>query len=205
MDFLPIFLNVKGKRCLVVGGGAVAQRKAAVLIEAGAQVRVVAPELAEGFANLPHVEYVAARFAASHLDDMTLVIAATDDPAVNRQVSELAQARNIPVNVVDAPELCSFIMPAILDRSPLMVAVSSGGASPVLARMLRGKLESMIPQGYSRLAAVRRTLPRTGQNAHHRSGAAPDRLGERAGRHCCRAGVGGRRGGRGKTVAADAG
>mgnify|MGYP002475800815 FL=1 len=82
-----------------------------------------------------------------------MVIAATNDREVNRQVSELAQSRNIPVNVVDDPELCSFIMPAILDRSPLMVAFSSGGGSPVLTRMMRGKLETVIPQNYSRLAA----------------------------------------------------
>lgn len=152
MDFLPVFHNIKGKLCLVVGGGEVAHRKAAVLTDAGAKVRVVAPELAESFAELPHIEHIAARFAPQHLEGATLVIAATNDAGVNRQVSELAQARNIPVNVVDAPELCSFIMPAILDRSPMMVAFSSGGASPVLTRMLRGKLETMIPANYSRLA-----------------------------------------------------
>jgi uroporphyrin-III C-methyltransferase/precorrin-2 dehydrogenase/sirohydrochlorin ferrochelatase len=153
MDFLPVFHNVRGKLCLVVGGGEVAHRKAAVLIDAGAKVRVVAPELAESFSDLPAIEHVKARFEAKHLEGATLIIAATDDAAVNKQVSELAQARNIPVNVVDAPELCSFIMPAILDRSPMMVAFSSGGASPVLTRMLRGKLETMIPANYSRLAA----------------------------------------------------
>jgi uroporphyrin-III C-methyltransferase/precorrin-2 dehydrogenase/sirohydrochlorin ferrochelatase len=87
------------------------------------------------------------------MEGVMLVIAATNDRSVNRQVSELAQARNIPVNVVDDPELCSIIMPAILDRSPLMIAFSSGGASPVLTRLMRGKLESIIPQNYSRLAA----------------------------------------------------
>jgi uroporphyrin-III C-methyltransferase/precorrin-2 dehydrogenase/sirohydrochlorin ferrochelatase len=153
MDFLPIFLNIKKQPCLVVGGGEVALRKASVLLDAGAKVKVVAPELAEGFSELPGIEYIAARFAPQHLENATLAIAATNDPAVNKQVSELAQARNIPVNVVDAPELCSFIMPAILDRSPMMVAFSSGGASPVLTRMLRSKLETMIPANYSRLAA----------------------------------------------------
>jgi len=152
MDYLPIFLNIKHQRCLVVGGGEVALRKASVLLDAGAKVKVVAPELAEGFAGLPGIEYTAARFEPQHLDGAMLAIAATGDAGVNRQVSELAKARSIPVNVVDAPELCSFIMPAILDRSPLMVAFSSGGASPVLTRMLRGKLETMIPQNYSRLA-----------------------------------------------------
>lgn len=152
MDFLPVFQNVRGKLCLVVGGGEVALRKAAVLVDAGARIKVVSPTLAKGFSELHGTEYVAAPFAPSHLDDVALVIAATNDASVNRYVSEAAQARNIPVNVVDAPELCTFIMPAIVDRSPLMVAFSSGGASPVLTRMLRGKLETMIPQNYSRLA-----------------------------------------------------
>ncbi len=153
MDFLPVFHNVKGKLCLVVGGGAVARRKAEVLLGAGAQVRVVAPEIAPELAGQKNVASIFARFDVRHLDGVMLVIAATNDHEVNRQVSGLAQARNIPVNVVDAPELCSFIMPAILDRSPLMVAFSSGGASPVLTRMMRGKLEALIPQNYSRLAA----------------------------------------------------
>ncbi len=153
MDYLPIFADIRGRICLVVGGGEVAKRKAGVLLDAGAKVRVVAPQIDPALAKLPHIESIVARFAAQHLDGAALVIAATDDRSVNRQVSELARARNIPVNVVDDPELCSFIMPAILDRSPLMVAFSSGGASPVLTRMMRGKLETMIPQNYSRLAA----------------------------------------------------
>jgi uroporphyrin-III C-methyltransferase/precorrin-2 dehydrogenase/sirohydrochlorin ferrochelatase len=153
VDFLPIFANVRNKRCLVVGGGSVGSRKAGVLLDAGAKVRVVAPEIEPELAKQKGVEAVLARFDAKHLDGVTLVIAATNDRSVNKQVSELAQARNIPVNVVDDPELCSFIMPAILDRSPLMVAFSSGGASPVLTRMMRGKLEAVIPQNYSRLAA----------------------------------------------------
>jgi len=153
MDFLPIFLNVKGKLCLVVGGGEVAARKAGVLLDAGARVRVVAPQIKNALSEQQGVESIVARFDALHLDGIALVIAATDDRSVNQQVSEQAHARNIPVNVVDDPELCSFIMPAILDRSPLMVAFSSGGASPVLTRMMRGMLESMIPQNYSRLAA----------------------------------------------------
>jgi uroporphyrin-III C-methyltransferase/precorrin-2 dehydrogenase/sirohydrochlorin ferrochelatase len=153
MNYLPIFADVRNKLCLVVGGGEVAKRKAGVLLEAGAKVRVVAPQIEPVLANQQRIEAINARFESKHMDGVTLVIAATDDRSVNQQVSELARARNIPVNVVDDPELCSFIMPAILDRSPLMVAFSSGGASPVLTRMMRGKLETMIPQNYSRLAA----------------------------------------------------
>ncbi len=153
MDYLPIFVKVKSKLCLVVGGGEVATRKAGVLLEAGAMVRVVAPEITPALHKQAGIEVIVARFAESHLDGVTLVIAATNDRSVNQHISELTRTKNIPVNVVDDPELCSFIMPAILDRSPLMVAFSSGGASPVLTRMLRGKLETMIPQNFSRLAA----------------------------------------------------
>jgi len=152
MDYLPIFADVRNKLCLVVGGGEVGKRKAGVLLEAGARVRVVAPQIDLELTKSKGVEALAERFDQRHLDGVSLIIAATDDRNVNRQVSELARSRNIPVNVVDDPELCSFIMPAILDRSPLMVAFSSGGASPVLTRMMRGKLETMIPQNYSRLA-----------------------------------------------------
>lgn len=151
MDFLPIFLNIKQKACLVVGGGEVAQRKAGVLVEAGAQVTIVAPEIAPELLQSDKLRCVLAPFDPTHLDGMNLVIAATNNAAVNQQISELCRSRNMPVNVVDCPDLCSFIMPSILDRSPLMVAFSSGGASPVLTRMLRGKLEAMIPQSYSRL------------------------------------------------------
>ncbi|MBI5918442.1 MAG: uroporphyrinogen-III C-methyltransferase [Nitrosomonadales bacterium] len=153
MDYLPIFLKLKGQTCLVVGGGNVGARKAAVLRDAGAEVRVVAPEIVAELRDEPGIECIQARFQHAHLDGVSLVIAATDDREVNRQVSELARKSELPVNVVDDPELCSFIMPAILDRSPLMVAFSSGGASPVLTRMMRGKLETVIPQNYSRLAA----------------------------------------------------
>lgn len=151
MDYLPIFMKLDGQLCLVVGAGEVAVRKASVLLDAGAKVKVVAPEFDPAFATMADVECVTESFQASHLDSALLVIAATNDSAVNRAVSELARLRNIPVNVVDCPELCSFIVPSILDRSPLVVAFSTGGASPVLARMLRGKLETMIPHGYGRL------------------------------------------------------
>jgi uroporphyrin-III C-methyltransferase/precorrin-2 dehydrogenase/sirohydrochlorin ferrochelatase len=152
MDYLPIFLNAKGRKCLVVGGGEVSYRKTSMLLQAGALVTIVSPELLPAFADLAGVIHIAERFKPSHLDDHILVVAATDEQATNETVSREAQLRNIPVNVVDNPPLCTFIMPAILDRSPIVVAFSSGGASPVLIRMLRGKLETLIPHAYSRLA-----------------------------------------------------
>lgn len=161
MDFLPIFLSLKGARCLVVGGGAVAARKAGLLAGCGAKVAVVAPELGETLAAeaaAGRIEHIPARFEPAHLDAATVVIAATDDHAVNAAVSQAARARNIPVNVVDAPELCSFIFPSIVDRSPMIVAVSTGGASPVLARLVRAKLETMLPAAYGRLAQLANEL-----------------------------------------------
>ncbi len=157
MDFLPIFMNIRGQRCLVVGGGEIAARKAALLQEAGAEIAVVSPELSSSLARQVEQGSITHRegsFEASDLDAVTLVIAATDDEAVNRQVSELAKARQLPVNVVDNPELCSFIVPSIIDRSPVQIAVSTGGASPVLARLLRTRLESVIPSTYGRLASM---------------------------------------------------
>lgn len=157
MDFLPIFMNLKGRSCLVVGGGEVASRKASLLLDAGADLTVVAPELAntlQAWANSGRVKHREAGFEASDLEDVVLVIAATDDEAVNRQVSELAQARALPVNVVDNPSLCTFVMPSIIDRSPVQIAVSTGGVSPVLARLLRARLESLIPSAYGRLASM---------------------------------------------------
>ncbi len=157
MDFLPIFMNIRARRCLVVGGGEVAERKAGLLAEAGARVYLVAPELTGSLREQVEegrIEYREGRFEASDLTGCALVIAATDDEQVNRAVSELAQAQQLPVNVVDNPELCSFIMPSIIDRSPVQIAVSTGGASPVLARLLRARLESAIPAAYGKLAAL---------------------------------------------------
>lgn len=159
MDYLPIFLRLAGQRCVVIGGGEVAARKVGLLLEAGAAVTVVAPALCEALEKLVcdgRVAHQAQPFRAAQLDEVALAIAATDDRTVNAEVSRVARARRIPVNVVDDPELCSFILPAIVDRSPVVVAVSSGGASPVLSRLLRARLETLIPSGYGDLARLAR-------------------------------------------------
>jgi len=157
MDFLPIFLNIRGRRCAVIGGGEVAARKVSLLLEAGGAVTVYSPKLCAALAELRdagRLQHVAERFSEGMLDGCAIAIAATDDDAVNRQVSEAAIQRNVPVNVVDQPELCSFIVPSIVDRSPVVVAVSTGGASPVLARLIRARLETLIPTAYGRLAQL---------------------------------------------------
>jgi uroporphyrin-III C-methyltransferase / precorrin-2 dehydrogenase / sirohydrochlorin ferrochelatase len=157
MEFLPIFLDIKGHRCLVVGGGEVAARKTALLLRAGADVTACAPTLVPTLAEMAadgRIHHLAQNFSDDLLEGCVLAIAATDDADVNRRVSELAKARRIPVNVVDHPELCSFIVPSIIDRSPVVAAVSTGGASPVLARLIRTRLESLIPASYGRLAVL---------------------------------------------------
>ena len=153
MKYLPIFLNLKNKKCLVVGGGEVATRKATVLLQAGATIRFVTPIINPSLTVPLGCELMVDNFQPGHFEGISLAIAATNDRNINEQISLEAQLRNIPVNVVDNPELCTFIMPSILDRSPLLVAFSTSGASPVLARLLRIKLETLIPQAYGRLAS----------------------------------------------------
>lgn len=155
MDFFPIFLNLRDQLCLVVGGGNTATRKIDLLLQANAKVIVVAPELTANitqWVSEQQVTHYARPFVADDVQHCHLVIAATNDRALNQQVSELAKMHRIPVNVVDQPELCSFIMPSIIDRSPVQIAISTGGASPVLARLLRARLESMVPAAYGQLA-----------------------------------------------------
>ena len=157
MDYLPLFFDLRGKPVLLVGGGAIALRKARLLIKAQALVTVVAPEVSGELESMVieaggsvHREL----YREAYLDQVVLVISATDQPDINRQVAEGCQRRHLPVNVVDSPELCSVIMPAIVDRSPLMIGISSGGQAPVLSRMVRAQIESAIPAAYSRVAPV---------------------------------------------------
>ncbi|MBF0471784.1 MAG: uroporphyrinogen-III C-methyltransferase [Gammaproteobacteria bacterium] len=157
MDQLPIFLNIRDKGCLVVGGGEVAARKVALLLEAGARVSVVSPRLAGSlreWAEEGKVTHIEDLFKPQQLQGMKLAIAATNDHEVNREVFDAAERASILVNVVDNLELCGFVMPAIIDRSPVQIAVSTGGASPVLARLIRAKLEAAIPASYGRLAGL---------------------------------------------------
>lgn len=157
MDYLPIFLDVKGQPCLVVGAGEVAVRKCAMLRSAGALVTVVAPNPCAEIVELCDrgaIRYNRKAFSATDLEDHRLVIAATNDRELNRVIHKHAKERGTLINVVDQPTLCNFVMPSIVDRSPLVVAVSSGGAAPVLARLVRARLETLIPASFGRLAAL---------------------------------------------------
>jgi uroporphyrin-III C-methyltransferase/precorrin-2 dehydrogenase/sirohydrochlorin ferrochelatase len=174
MDWYPVFLDLHDSSALVVGGGAVALRKTRQLLDAGCRVEVVAPEVDPGFAKListAAIDYRAERFAPSMLAGRRLAIAATNDRELNRQVAQSAKRIDVLVNVVDDPSLCSFIMPAVVDRSPIVIAIGTGGSAPVLARQVKATLEATLPQGLGELAAfmgewrerVHRELTEAGQ------------------------------------------
>lgn len=157
MDYLPLFAAVKDRPVLVIGGGEIAARKIAFLRRAGAHVQVVAQRLEpqlQQLADAQSLHWLATEFDESQLDAVFLVIAATNDSALNRRVFDAANARHRLVNVVDDQPLCSFIFPSIVDRSPLLVAISSGGNAPVLARLLREKIEALLPGNLGRMAEV---------------------------------------------------
>jgi uroporphyrin-III C-methyltransferase/precorrin-2 dehydrogenase/sirohydrochlorin ferrochelatase len=169
LDALPIFLRLEGKHCLVVGGDAVAARKAELLQRSGARVTVAAPDLVPALAREVAAGRIghATRFDLALIEGASLVLVAQADERLARHVSNAAQAANVPVNVVDRPELSSFISGAVVERAPIMVAISTAGTSPVLAREIRLAIERLLPPGLGRLArfaerfraAVRAAVP----------------------------------------------
>ena len=154
MQNYPIFVDLRDQPCLMVGGGDVAARKIRLQLLAGAKMTVISPDLSTIIQSemLGQIDYIQREFRDEDIQSYRLITAATNDPEVNQRVSELAQASNIPVNVVDQPHLCSFITPSIVDRGVVTVAVSTGGGAPVIARNLRGKIEAIIPENYKHLA-----------------------------------------------------
>ena len=157
MEHLPIFINIKQKPTLIVGGGDIALRKINLLLKAQAKVDCLSPLFCEDINNLfkdGQITLIKKSFEHTDIKDYSVIIAATDDSSVNSSISSIAHDKRIPVNVVDSPDLSSFIMPSIVDRSPVIIAVSSAGKAPVLARIIRAKLETVIPSAYGILAEI---------------------------------------------------
>lgn len=157
MKLYPLFADLAGRRVLVVGGGAVAERKAAALLEAGAAVTVGALSATgtlQAWADAGRLELRLGGFQQAWLDECWLVVAATGEPLLNRRIATLAERRRLFVNVVDDAQLCSFHVPAVIDRDPVTIAISSGGTAPVLARLLREGLESLLDPALGPLAAL---------------------------------------------------
>jgi len=147
----PVYLNLDGKKCLVVGGGKVAERKVRTLLECDARVYVVSPELTEWLeqaANDGRITAVRRNYTSTDLENAFLVIGATDDQQLNSRVAEECRERNLMVNIVDNPALCNFIVPAVLRQGPLSISISTEGKSPMLARRIREDLESSFGPEY---------------------------------------------------------
>ncbi len=160
MNYLPLFLDIKNKSCLVVGGGLVASRKISLLIRAQARITVIAPDVTSEIRNQTNtaaVTWLQKDFTSEDLENLEnfqLVLVATNNHKINAEIAEHCKIRKILVNTADDVQNCNFILPSIIDRSPVQIAVSTGGASPVLARMLRAKLENCIPAAYGQLAKL---------------------------------------------------
>ena len=155
MRYLPVNLDLKGRRCVVVGGGEVAARKVAMLRKVGARIEVISPDLVPALAALVGegaLEWTPREFVDPDLDGAAVAIAATDNADVNARVASACAQRGLFVNVVDSPALCTFTMPAIIDRAPLVVSVASEGAAPMLATAVRKRIETLLPRHYANLA-----------------------------------------------------
>jgi precorrin-2 dehydrogenase len=155
--FYPAFINLENRPVLVVGGGAVAARKVETLLETGALVTVVSPEITQQlqeYARLKRITFRQRSFRPSDIDGVSLVISATDDPATQAEVASIATLKNILVNTVDKPDLCSFIVPAILRRGDITIAISTSGKSPSLAAELRTRVERVLTDEVARTATV---------------------------------------------------
>lgn len=163
MRYLPIFLDVAGRECVVVGGGEVAARKVESLLEAGAAVTVVGPRLSsklEALAASGIVRHVGRAYQRGDLRGCALVYAATDDPKLHRELAAEARALGIPINVADVPELCTFIAPAVVKRGALQIAISTSGASPAFASRIRRTLEQQFGTEYAITLEVLRAARR---------------------------------------------
>jgi len=157
MRYYPIYLDLKGRKALVVGGGAIAEGKALQLVAAGARVTVVSPELTEALrasVERGEIVYRSGSFIEEDLYGAVLVISATDDRKVNEEVSNAAAARGLLCNVVDQPDLCNFITPALVTRGDLQISVSTGGGSPTLAQRVKREVAALIGEEYGALLEI---------------------------------------------------
>ena len=157
MKYYPVFWNIAGKKCVVVGGGDVAARKVTRLLDCNAKVCVVSPGLVPELEELKRnrlIDHVNDAYESKYLNGAVLVIGATDDEKINDAISKDAKAKNLPVNIVDDPQKCDFILPSLIERGDLTIACSTGGQSPALARYLREELELVYGEEYAVLASI---------------------------------------------------
>lgn len=154
MRYFPINIDIQNKRCVLIGGGNVAYRKALSLLKAGADIRLISPEINERVAGLVYdgtVDWIERSYEPGDLEGATLAIVAVDDPSVGKKVSEEASRLNIPINVADIPEQCTFTLSSCIERGDLLVTISTGGKCPAFSRHMRLKLEEIIDDAYGDL------------------------------------------------------
>ena len=171
MPYFPMYIDIQNARCLVAGGGEIAQRKVMALREFEASVTVVAPEIREDIAAISDITCICREFRQEDIFDMRLVVAATDDPVLNHRISGFCREQGIPVNVVDQPEDCDFIFPSYICQGDVVASFSSGGQSPVVTQYLKWKNEPVVSELLGELAAylgslragVRARIPDAGQ------------------------------------------
>jgi precorrin-2 dehydrogenase len=157
LKYYPVFWNIIGKKCVVVGGGEVAERKVKRLLDCGAKVFLISPQLTPELSRLSRkniIRHIAEEYAGKHLYGAALVIGATDDETTNTAICDDARNKGIPVNIVDDPQKCDFILPSLVERGDLTIAVGTGGNSPALARHLREELETFLGEEYAVLIKI---------------------------------------------------
>lgn len=154
MSYFPFFIEIKDKPCLVVGGGMVALRKIEKLLPFGAEITVVSPAFCTEAAEMAGIRRIERGFRPTDIEGMCFVIGATDDAAVNQEISTLCREKGIPVNIVDDREKCSFFFPALIKRGEFVAGFSSGGGSPLAAQYIRKRVEAEIPDGFERVVEV---------------------------------------------------
>lgn len=152
--YYPIFIDLRGRTVVVIGGGTVAWRKVEGLRKTGAHVKVIAPEIVHQISELEGIEPCCRSYSSKDLEGACLVIAATDDEETNSAVSRDAMARNIFCNVVDKPELCTFIVPSVVEKGPIKIAISTGGVSPTLSKKMRIEIDKLLGNEYATLALI---------------------------------------------------
>ena len=154
MSYFPFFIEIKDKKCLVVGGGMVALRKIEKLLPFGVDITVVSPAFCAEIEGMEGIQRIQRKFEAQDMEGMLFVIGATDDEAVNGEISALCQSKNIPVNIVDDPKKCNFFFPALVKKGEFVAGFSSGGGSPLAAQYIRKKVEEAVPEGFDKVVDV---------------------------------------------------
>ncbi len=154
MSYFPFFMEIKDKECLVVGGGTVALRKIEKLLPFGVKITVVSPVFCTEIGEMEGIDRICRKFEKNDVEDMLFVIGATDDETVNGEISALCREKNIPVNIVDDPEKCTFFFPALVKQGEFVAGFSTGGGSPLAAQFIRQKMEEAVPEGFDKVVEV---------------------------------------------------